>query len=263
LVFRRHLPAPEELSAIYGRAYFGGSVSAREPEDYLDYLSDAEAHRRTARRRLRLAGRWKDTGALLDVGAAAGFFVHEAVRAGWDARGVDVAPSMTEWGREHLGVDLQTRTFADLELTGSVFDAMTMWDYIEHSVDPRDDMRKASGALRPGGVLLLSTGDIGSLLARLSGARWHLITPKHHNFYFSERTIRALLYQTGFRVESVAHPASPYSMRYCLHKLQTMVDSASLARASARIAELPVGGLVFPVNLWDVMVVVARKVQDS
>jgi hypothetical protein len=63
-------------------------------------------------------------------------------------------------------------------------------------------------------------------------------------------------YRLGFRVELVAHPASPYSMRY---KLQTMVGSAALSRAAAKIAELPAGGLVIPVNLWDVMLVVARK----
>jgi 2-polyprenyl-3-methyl-5-hydroxy-6-metoxy-1,4-benzoquinol methylase len=261
LVCRRQLPRAEDLEAIYDRSYFGGSGGPREPENYLDYLADAEAHRLAARRRLRFVNRWKGHGALLDVGAAAGFFVDEAMRAGWDAEGVDVAPSMTEWGRRRLGASLQTGTFASMDPGGRAFDAVTMWDYIEHSVDPRGDVGKALALLRPGGVLMLSTGDIGSLLARLSGSRWHLLTPKHHNFYFSQRTIRSMLYREGFHVEQIAHPASPYSVRYCLHKLQTMVASASLRRAASRVAELPVGRLVVPVNLCDVMVVAARKIR--
>ena len=32
--------------------------------------------------------------------------------------------------------------------------------------------------------LALSTGDVGSLAARLSGSRWHLLTPRHHNYFF-------------------------------------------------------------------------------
>jgi SAM-dependent methyltransferase len=259
LTCRRDLPRAEDLEAIYDHTYFGGPDTPSEPENYLDYLADEDAHRQTARRRLRFVGRWMTPGALLDVGAAAGFFVDEARHAGWDAEGVDVAPSMTEWGRERLRVAVQTATFAAMVAPNRAFDAVTMWDYIEHSTDPRGDMRKALDMLRPGGVLILSTGDIGSVLARLSGVRWHLLTPKHHNFYFSPRTMRAMLDRVGFSVERIAHPASPYSARYCLHKLQTMFGSARLTRAASWIAELPVGDLVVPVNLWDVMVVVARK----
>ena len=46
-------------------------------------------------------------GPLLDVGCAAGFFVDEATRTGWQARGVDVSRPMVDWARARLGADLR------------------------------------------------------------------------------------------------------------------------------------------------------------
>ena len=64
-----------------------------------------------------------------------------------------------------------------------------MWDYIEHSLDPRSEVEKAHELLRRGGILALSTGDVDSLVGRLSGSRWHLLTPRHHNFFFGSSTL--------------------------------------------------------------------------
>jgi SAM-dependent methyltransferase len=260
LISRRDLPSEQELAVIYNDGYFGLDPEVSRPEDYLDYLADEELHRTSAQRRLRWLRRTLPTGGrVLDVGAAAGFFVDEAGRAGWRARGVDVAAGMTRWGREHLGVDLDAGAFATMDVTGGPFDAITMWDYIEHSLDPRADVDKASCLLSPGGVLALSTGDIASAFARLSGSRWHLLTPKHHNFYFSARTIRGLLYSVGLEVEAVKRMSVPCSVRYCLHKAQTMVQARSLAQAAERVASTRIGDVTLGVNLFDIVTVLARR----
>ena len=85
-----------------------------------------------------------------------------------------------------------------------------MWDYIEHAVDPRADVERARYRLRPGGLLALSTGDVGSLLALFPLDRWHLMTPRHHNYFFSARTLQLLLRDCGFEVVVVRHPAAVF-----------------------------------------------------
>src|SRR6266516_5545031 len=105
---------------------------------------------------------------------------------------------MVGWARSKLGLRVMRANFAGAEVTAVPLDAITMWDYIEHSLDPRRDLDKAHELLRPGGVLALSTGDIGSLSARLTGRYWHLLTPEHHNFFFDVKTLRRLLQETGF-----------------------------------------------------------------
>jgi 2-polyprenyl-3-methyl-5-hydroxy-6-metoxy-1,4-benzoquinol methylase len=252
LLFRRDLPTQAELDEIYGLDYFQGDATG-----YLDYVADADLHRAAARNRLDLLERLVAGGALLDVGAAAGFFVDEARSRGWDAQGIDVSEPMVEWGRRTLDVPLERATLADV--TDGPFDALTMWDYIEHSLDPAADLRRAQELLRPGGVLALSTGDAATWVARLSGSRWHLLTPRHHNFFFTAATLGELLARSGFEVVSLDHRGGRYPVRYLVHKLGTLVPSRRLESLTARLAASRLGAVAVPVNLRDIATVAARK----
>jgi SAM-dependent methyltransferase len=258
LVFRADLPTPDDVAPLYERDYFIAAEGSLGSEGYLDYVGDEDAHRANARRRLgRIAG-IVTPGALLDVGSAAGFFVSEALRAGWNARGIDISAEMVSWGVERLGVDLARTSFAD-EPSGRIESCITMWDYLEHARDPRADVERAFAQLRPGGVLALSTGDVGSLLARVAPRRWHLLTPRHHNYFFSTATMRRLLTSVGFDVLSVDHPASVFPLRYLAHKGGIVLDVSIVHDVSRRLAGSRAGSWVVPVNLWDVMTVIARR----
>jgi SAM-dependent methyltransferase len=259
LMFRAELPTEVELLQIYDGSYFCSAAGDTGGQGYYDYLSDSELHRQSARRRLERLERLVAPGLLLEVGAAAGFFVAEAVERGWDARGIDIAAEMVQWGREHLGVTLERQTLATLEAEPSSFDAVTMWDYIEHALDPRGDLALAWKLLRPGGVLMLSTGDAASLAARVSAAHWHLLTPRHHNYFFTASSLRRLLRGLRFEVVYEGHPGTRYSVGYLAHKLRTMVDVAPVRRASDRVSQTRLGTLRVPVNLGDIVTVIARK----
>jgi hypothetical protein len=251
MLMRRFLPEPDELEAIYAPEYY-----RHRPENpvggYADYLGDAERHREAARRRLRLLGRFAPrAGKLLDVGAAAGFLVDEARRAGWEAEGVDVAEHMVEWGRSELGAALRVGGVSAVTADAS-YAAVTMWDYIEHALDPLGDLTKAHALLTAGGVLALSTGDVDSLAARLSRSRWHLLTPRHHNFFFSATTLTRLLRATGFDVVWTGHPGARYSLAHIAHKSMPAPVAERVARS--RLARRSI-----PVNLFDIVTVVARR----
>jgi SAM-dependent methyltransferase len=246
---RRTLPLRAELDRIYASEYF--VLDPDNPVDgYADYLGDAERHRETARRRLALLDRVMPAhGKLLDVGAAAGFFVTEAGRAGWDAEGVDVAKRMVEWGRHELDAPLRLGVIGDVD---GVYAAVTMWDYIEHSLEPARDLARANELLAPGGVVALSTGDRDSLAARLSRQRWHLLTPRHHNFFFSTSTLTRLLERTGFDVVWLGHPGARYSLAHIAHK-------ALPAAVARRVGHSRLRRVSLPLNLLDIVTVVAKK----
>jgi 2-polyprenyl-3-methyl-5-hydroxy-6-metoxy-1,4-benzoquinol methylase len=257
LLFRADLPtAVADLDEIYSLGYFKAGTD-RGGQGYFDYVADEELHRLAARRRLDLLD--PPRGQLLDVGAAAGFFVDEARQRGWDARGIDVAAPMLDWGRHELQAPLERATLADVTAEPRSLDVMTMWDYLEHSLDPVADLTRAHDLLRPGGTLALSTGDASAVVARLSGVRWHLLTPHHHNFYFTPRTLGRLLHRTGFELERLSHPGSRYPLRYLVHKARTLVGVRALDRLTARLAQTGAGTIAVPLNLWDIMTVVARR----
>jgi 2-polyprenyl-3-methyl-5-hydroxy-6-metoxy-1,4-benzoquinol methylase len=260
LVFRAELPDEQELGRIYDEDYFRDRPDQVDRHGYADYLRDEPLHRTNARARLRLLAARTPQRRLLDVGCAAGFFVDEARRAGWSASGIDVSEAMVEWARSRLGLHVTRAVFAAADIGPAPLDAITMWDYIEHSVDPRRDLEKAHEHLRPGGVLVLSTGDIGSLSARVTGRRWHLLTPEHHNYFFSERTLRRLLEATGFEVRETRHRASRYSIAHVLYKLGASHAPRALRRASVRLTGSRLGSTGVPLNLFDIITVVARRV---
>ena len=260
LLFRRDLPTKEELDEIYGVSYFQGSPDG-SGTGYLDYIGDETLHRQAAQRRLALIERTDPhRGRLLDVGAAAGFFVAEAQAHGWEAGGLDVSEAMVRWGREHLGVPLELGMLASAEAgpEGSL-DVLTMWDYIEHSIDPVGEVREARRLLKPGGLFALSTGDAATLVARISGRRWHLLAPEYHNYFFTASTLTRLLEENGFEVVSFDHRGSRYPLGYLVHKLRTVADWRILDTLTRRLAESRVGSLAAPVNLWDIATVVARR----
>jgi hypothetical protein len=127
-----------------------------------------------------------------------------------------------------------------------------MWDYIEHALDPRGDLERARDLLEANGVLALSTGDVDSLVARVSSSRWHLLTPRHHNFFFSASTLSRLLATAGFGLVWSGHPGARYSLAHIAHKSLPAPVAERVARS--RLARRSV-----PVNLFDIVTVVARK----
>ena len=248
------------MSRIYDDGYFRDQPDRPDRHGYADYLRDAALHRANARRRLRLLAAWTPhRGRLLDVGCAGGFFVDEARRAGWEASGVDVSAEMVDWARSQLGLPVTCASFTQAEIAPSPLDAITMWDYLEHTIDPRRDLDKAREHLRLGGLLALSTGDIGTLSARLAGRRWHLLTPEHHNFFFDARTLRRLLEDAGFDVLDARYRAGLYSIAHVLYKLAALRRLGAMRGAVRRLGRSKLGAAGLPINLFDVITVVAKR----
>ena len=50
-----------------------------------------------------------------------------------------------------------------------------------------------------------------------------------------------------------------YSVAYLAHKLRTFADVSVFRRASARVASGRTGAVSVPINLFDIMTVVARR----
>ena len=103
LVSVRRIPAPEELHAVYGEAYFRNARS--EEMGYEDYEDDRFCIVRTAGRRLDQIERFETArGRLLDVGCALGFFLDTARRRGWEVEGLDISEHAVSYARDELGL---------------------------------------------------------------------------------------------------------------------------------------------------------------
>lgn len=181
------------LDAIYGESYYQGDVFA-------DYLAERDVRVESARGRVEQLARLVPDGSLLDVGCAAGFFLH-AASTRYDATGVEISEFASRYAREELGQRVHTGEIFDAPLADDAFDVVTGWDVIEHVGDPAAVLAEVARVTRPGGLLVLTTGDVDGPLARRDLEHWNLMTPPAHLLFFSPRTIERLLRGAGFELD--------------------------------------------------------------
>lgn len=199
LVYVGDDPAGIDFCALYDESYYTGGQAGV----FSDYVGQAAGRRAAARRRLWTLRRLMPRGRLLDVGCAAGFFLAEAARH-YAVRGVEPSNFAAAFAREKLGLDVFNGTLHDAALAAASFDLVTLWDVIEHVPDPAALLVEIKRLLAPGGRLVLTTGDIGSDYARSRGAKWHLLTPPWHLYFFSRATLATLAARAGLRVQHIA-----------------------------------------------------------
>jgi SAM-dependent methyltransferase len=196
------------LETLYDKEYYEGGCKL----GYQDYLANQPAKREYFRNRLldvMKANGIGEPGRCLEVGCAFGLCLDEARSLGWKVRGTEVSQHSAEYARSHLGIEVDASPTALDNVEAASQDLVLMWDVIEHLIEPLKMLQEVKRILAPGGLLVLSTGDVGSVGARLYGRRWFLLAPPHHLFYFDRRSITRMLEAAGFtqtRIVGEGHP---------------------------------------------------------
>jgi 2-polyprenyl-3-methyl-5-hydroxy-6-metoxy-1,4-benzoquinol methylase len=139
----------------------------------------------------------------LDVGCSTGFVVEAARDRGWAATGVDLNPSAIEFGVSR-GLDLRSVALEDGGFAAGSFDAVSLFDVLEHLFNPVETIRACIRLLAPGGILFLYVPNYDSASRMLMGKDAHFIWPTHHLNYYTPVTIRDLMAREGLTTEYVA-----------------------------------------------------------
>jgi SAM-dependent methyltransferase len=156
---------------------------------------------------LRAAG-LPDQGTLLDLGCAYGDFLAFAADAGYRVTGIDLNPASAQLARER-GFTVLTGDLRSLEVDQR-FDAVTLWDVIEHVDRPVDVLAACRAVLRPGGLVFFHTGNArfqipkARLLGRLWPGRGPYLIPFQHLSHFDPATARRALEAAGLEPVAVS-----------------------------------------------------------
>jgi SAM-dependent methyltransferase len=231
--------------------YTGDYFSGHRSDGYSDYRAAEPVLRREFARSVAFVHDYRRSGRLLDLGCAYGFFLKEAERY-FEAAGIELAEEAAEYCRRGgLNVLSGIADETNMARIGSV-DVITLFDVIEHLPRPHETLALCRQYLRPGGVIVITTGDFASPLARLAGVKWRLMTPPQHLWFFTPQSIRRMSAALGLSLERCDHPAKVVPLSLILFQVRRMLGlrGAPITTAS-RIG--------IPVNLFDAMRIVLRK----
>lgn len=223
LVYINPRPSPESIHQGYAEAVDE------------TYVSQAEGRLHAFRRIARQIARAKDPagGRLLDVGAAAGFFLVAAREQGWKVEGIELSSWLAAWAKQHSDLTIHTTPLQPGQFPPDHFDVVTLFDVLEHVEDPKAVVRTVREVLKDDGLFVLSYPDWGSIFARVLKRRWWFLLSVHL-FYFTRQTIRRLLEQNGFEVISMQRLYPSLQIGYLFERLE--VYSPLVGRSLGSIA---------------------------
>jgi 2-polyprenyl-6-hydroxyphenyl methylase/3-demethylubiquinone-9 3-methyltransferase len=207
---------------------------------------------------------------VLDVGCGAGVLLAELRALGADVEATELDAARVVYARRTHGLSVHRRTLEDAfmqEERAGAYDAIMLWDTLEHMNFPARSLRAAAALLGRGGRLFIETPDregafhrIGDASYRLSRGRFptllDLMYSNHafgHKQILTRAEVRDLLERAGLEVElmrSIHELSLP-----CHYYLQKLTGSRRAARVLAPAAR----ALFALAPLRNKIIAVARK----
>ncbi len=202
-------PSRDELPQHYPVEYapyrarvFGGAAGRWRPW---------RTHGLTKRRRAvtRLAPR----GRLLDIGCATGdFLASMRDETSWEVMGLERDSAVAAQARERHGLDVRAADVDEVTFEEGIFDAITLWDVLEHLPSPRETLRRIRPWLKDGGYLVMRVPDGGSPWPRVFGRYWAGFDAPRHLVTFDRRTLGRLLAACGYTVRAQGTLSGTHAM---------------------------------------------------
>lgn len=200
-----------ELTSFYPDEYgpydpAGGGLAAR----ISGLIQGLQGHRALSTHPLSPL-RERTPGRVLDVGCGRGdlgAFLHER---GWRVTGIEPSAGACEAARAR-GIDARRGTIEDVELEEGAYDAAIFRHSLEHLTDPVAALRRAHGAIRPGGQALISVPNFGSWQRRRFGSRWYHLDLPRHRVHFTERALVVALERAGFETPELSTSTTPVGL---------------------------------------------------
>ena len=176
-------------------------------DDYLDayysildseyFLVEGDFLKKEHERLTRIIGRYLTKGSVLEIGCGRGFLLNEFKKKGWECYGVEPSPTAVKFAVEEFGLDIKAGVLTK-DSYPRKFDLIILLDVIEHLKYPGEMISMLHDYLRPKGLLVIGTGNISSINAKISGRHWGYYGSWEHISFFNRQSMRYLLKKYQF-----------------------------------------------------------------
>lgn len=252
--FLNFKPSVQFLTDYYAKDYFNDPGIKHA---FSNYEEESKNLSKTFIKHCNVLRKYHQKGKLLDIGCATGTFM-EIAREYFQVYGVEISAYAGKIAKKK-GLNVFTGQLEQSSYNKPYFDVVTLWDTIEHLPHPLKTLEKINQITKPKGIVALTTGNVDSLISKASGKSWHLYNVPQHLSYFSPKSITYLFNQCGFEVKEIVHPGVNFSLNYLLFRLITFYRLKFLFSAYSKLSQRKLLNLSFPVNLRDIMLVIAQK----
>jgi len=244
----------EDMKHFYSENYFVSDDSLKI--GYEHYFNAKDNIIKTFQRRANLLQKYHNKpGRLLDVGCAAGFYMEVAKERGWDVSGVDISQICAAYAKDNFGIEIENGLLTETGFKSESFDMITMWDYLEHSITPKEDIIKSWDLLAKDGLLAIATPDISSLPSRIFKSNWIGIKLEEHFYYFSRDSLKKILKEIGFSVVDIFYIGKYVSSAMVADRL--VYYNRFLSQRLGNILKRM--NFSFYCNPFDIMLIVGKK----
>lgn len=187
-----------------------GAAEATYDESYFDnyagggYLDHQRQRRHESRLRLdSLAPLLGRSARVLEVGAAAGFFLDEARRRGHSVLGIEPNEEMARYATQTLGLEVRHGTLEDVTLEDGSVEVACAFHVLEHIADPVQALRRMASVIQPGGFVVVEVPNAGSAAAARHGAGWQPLDLPYHVGHHCPSSLTRAFKRAGLQVTQV------------------------------------------------------------
>ena len=151
---------------------------------------------------------------VLEVGCSAGYFLEALKRHVREVVGIEPDPEVGAWAREKTGCSVFKKL---TELPMGRFDAICLFQVVEHMTDPLGELKVILESLKPEGTLCIEVPSLWDPMLTVydNEAYRKFFYHEAHRFYFSPKSLQALVEQLG--LAGVIIGAQDYTFLNHLH----------------------------------------------
>jgi 2-polyprenyl-3-methyl-5-hydroxy-6-metoxy-1,4-benzoquinol methylase len=145
-----------------------------------------------------------ETKRILDIGCGPGFFLRRAKRKGWQVLGIEPSNLAAAYAKRQ-GIPVIIDFFQNINLKNlGKFDAIHMFDVLEHTNKPAEILKNCFFILKKGGILIVEVPNDFNILQKtvqkVLGKHEYWLAPPQHINYFTFSSLTKLLQQIGFKI---------------------------------------------------------------
>jgi len=219
LIYQNPRPTQEEIGEAYPSTYDAFNLDQKRS------WFEAKVFQYGLEKRCRaITSIKRNPGRLLDIGCSTGLFL-QAMQSkhGWEAYGVEINEYPASIAREKYHLNIFHGSLEQASYPPAFFDAVTLWDVLEHLPDPSSTLQEVKRIIKPDGVLIVRVPNYDSWDAIIFGPAWAGLDVPRHFYVFSQNCLVNILEKNGFTAPKLnckigSFPMFVISLRFWMNK---------------------------------------------